>query len=51
MKTATILFYVTPSIDERRKNAQTIDLMRRKKEQAQNDPTQGLAPETSKLLA
>ena len=38
MKTATILFYVSPSIDARIKNAQTIDLMEGGKEQAQNAP-------------
>ncbi len=38
MKTATILFYVSPSIDARIKNAQTIDLMEGGKEQAQNVP-------------
>jgi len=38
VKTATILFYVSPSIDTRIKNAQTIDLMEGGKEQAQNVP-------------
>jgi len=38
MNTATILFYVSPSIDARIKNAQTIDLMDGGKEQAQNVP-------------
>jgi len=38
MKTATILFYVSPSIEARIKNAQTIDLMEGGKEQAQNVP-------------
>jgi len=38
MKTATILFYVCPSIDACIKNAQTIDLMEGGKEQAQNVP-------------
>jgi hypothetical protein len=36
MKTATILFYVSPSIETRIKNAKTIDLMEGGKEQAQN---------------
>jgi len=37
-KTATILFYVSPSIDACIKKAQTIDLMEGGKEQAQNVP-------------
>jgi hypothetical protein len=35
MKTTTILFYVSPSIETRIKNAKTIDLMEGGKEQAQ----------------
>ena len=38
MKTATILFYVSPSIETRIKNANNIDLMEGGKEQAQNVP-------------
>ena len=38
MKTAAILFYVSPSIETRIKNANTIDLMEGGKEQAQNIP-------------
>jgi hypothetical protein len=38
MKTAAILFYVSPSIETRIKNANTIDLMEGGKEQAQNVP-------------
>jgi len=38
MKTATILFYVSPSIETRIKSANTIDLMEGGKEQAQNVP-------------
>ena len=38
MKIATILFYVSPSIETRIKNANTIDLMEGGKEQAQNVP-------------
>jgi len=34
MKTATILFYVSPSIETRIKSAKTIDLMEGGKEQA-----------------
>jgi len=39
MKTATILFYVSPSIETRIKNAKTIDLMEGGKEQARNVPS------------
>ena len=35
MKTATILFYVSPSLETRIKNAKTIDLMEVEKEQEQ----------------
>jgi len=38
MKTATILFYVSTSIETRIKSAKTIDLMEGGKEQAQNVP-------------
>ncbi len=38
MKKATILFYVSPSIETRIKNAKTIDLMEGGKEQAQDVP-------------
>ena len=38
MKAAAILFYVSPSIETRIKNANTIDLMEGGKEQAQNVP-------------
>ena len=44
MKTATILFYVSPSIDARIKNLQTIDLMEGGKEQAQNVPNLEINP-------
>ena len=40
MKTATILFYVSPSIETRIKNAKTIDLMEGGKDQAQVVPVQ-----------
>ena len=38
MKTAAILFYVSPSIETRIKKANTIDLIEGRKEQAQNVP-------------
>ena len=38
MKTATILFYVSPSLETRIKNAKTIDLMEVEKEQEQFVP-------------
>jgi len=44
MKTAAILFYVSPSIDTRIKNAKTIDLMEGGKEQAQNAPNSEINP-------
>jgi len=44
MKTATILFYVSPSIETRIKNAKTIDLMEGGKEQAQNVPNSEINP-------
>ena len=44
MKTATILFYVSPSIETRIKNAKTIDLMEGGKEQAQNVPNLEINP-------
>ena len=40
MKTATILFYVSPSIETRIKNAKTIDLMEGGQDQAQVVPVQ-----------
>ena len=46
MKTATILFYVSPSIETRIKSAKTIDLMEGGKEQAQMYPTRRLTPVT-----
>jgi len=44
MKTATILFYVSPSIETRIKNAKTIDLMEGGKEQVQNVPNSEINP-------
>jgi len=44
MKTATILFYGSPSIETIIKNAKTIDLMERGKEQAQNVPDSEINP-------
>jgi len=44
MKTATILFYVSPSIERRIKSAKTIDLMEGGKEQAQNVPNSEINP-------
>ncbi len=44
MKTATILFYVSPSFETRIKNANTIDLMEGGKEQAQNVPNSEINP-------
>ena len=44
MKTATILFYVSPSIETRIKNAKTIDLMEGGKEQAQVVPNSEINP-------
>jgi hypothetical protein len=44
MKTATILFYVSPSIETRMKNAKTIDLMEGGEEQAQNVPNSEINP-------
>ena len=40
MKTATILFYVSPSIETRIKNTKTIDLMEGGKEHAEGEPIQ-----------
>jgi hypothetical protein len=45
MKTATILFYVSPSIETRIKNAKTIDLMEGGKEQAQVVPNSEINPD------
>ena len=42
MKTATILFYVSPSIETRIKNAKTIDLMEVEKGQKQLVPSNGV---------
>ena len=42
MKTATILFYVSPSIETRIKNAKTIDLMEVEKGQNQLVPSNGV---------
>ena len=42
MKTATILFYVSPSIKTRIKNAKTIDLMEVEKGQKQLVPSNGV---------
>jgi len=44
MKTATILFYVCPSIETRIKSTKTIDLMEGGKEQAQNVPNSEIDP-------
>ena len=44
MKTATILFYVSPSIETHIKNAKTIDLMEGGNEQAQNVPNSEINP-------
>ena len=44
MKTAAILFYVSPSIETRIKSAKTIDLMEGGKEQAQNVPNSEINP-------
>ena len=43
-KQATILFYVSPSIETRIKKSQTIDLMEGGKEQAQNVPNSEIYP-------
>jgi len=43
-KTATILFYGSPSIETRIKSAKTIDLMEGGKEQAQNVPDSEINP-------
>jgi ribosomal protein L37AE/L43A len=43
-KQATILFYVSPSIETRIKKSQTIDLMEGGKEQAQNVPNSEINP-------
>jgi hypothetical protein len=43
-KTATILFYVNPSIETRIKKSKTIDLMEGGKEQAQNVPNSEINP-------
>jgi hypothetical protein len=43
-KTATILFYVNPSIETRIKKSKTIDLMEGGKEQAQNVPDSEINP-------
>jgi hypothetical protein len=43
-KTATILFYVNPSIEIRIKKSKTIDLMEGGKEQAQNVPNSKINP-------
>ena len=43
-KTATILFYVNPSIDTRIRKSKTIDLMEGGKEQAQNVPNSEINP-------
>ena len=42
MKTATILFYVSPSLETRIKNAKTIDLMEVEKGQKQLVPSNGV---------
>ena len=44
MKTATILFYVSPSIETCIKNAKTIDLMEGGKEQSQDVPNSEINP-------
>ena len=44
MKIATILFYVSPSIETHIKNAKTIDLMEGGNEQAQNVPNSEINP-------
>ena len=44
MKTATILFYVSPSIETHIKNAKTIDLMEGGKEHAQDVPNSEINP-------
>jgi len=44
MKTASILFYVSPSIETRIENSKTIDLMEGGKEQAQSVPNSEINP-------
>jgi len=44
MKTATILFYVSPSIETHIKSVKTIDLMEGGKEKAQNVPYSEINP-------
>jgi len=44
MKTPTILFYVSPSIERCIKSAKTIDLMEGGKEQAQTVPNSEINP-------
>ena len=43
-KTATVLFYVNPSIETRIRKSKTIDLMEGGKEQAQNVPNSEINP-------